>query len=98
MLFDRQDWATGVYMSGVNQLDQIRQLKQQIANAMSSGDPRQIASLSYQMQGLNSQEQEITDKMMRAQHVHDEFVSLAKGMLDIITKTNDALIRNMRTG
>lgn len=95
-LFNRQDFVTGIYASGAQQLEELRQAKSQILAEMSGADAKKTTELNYKMQDLNSSEREITDKMMRAQHYQDEFVNMVKGMIDKQMQTTDNIIRNMR--
>lgn len=95
-LFNRQDFVTGIYASGAQQLEELRQAKSQILSEMAGADAKKTTELNYKMQDLNSSEREITDKMMRAQHYQDEFVNMVKGMIDKQMQTTDNIIRNMR--
>lgn len=95
-LFNRQDFVTGIYTSGTQQLDDIRRMRQQILEEMAGADPKTVTMLNYKMQDLSGMEREVTDKMMRAQHYQNEFVNMVKGMIDVQMRTSDAIVRNMR--
>ncbi len=95
-LFGRQDFVTGIYGAGAAELDRIRRARAEITAALAGADPKQVMLLNAKMQDLNTSEREITDKMMRAQHYQDEFVSLVKGMIDVQMRTTDAIVKNMR--
>jgi len=85
----------GIAAEGVAMLDQIKARKNAILAEMQGlgDDPdsmRKMYALQQEMQMAGTDEQQVMDKIMRGQHAHDEFMGLAKGLID---KENDTIAR-----
>jgi len=76
-----------VSAQGVAMLDQIRGEKMKILAELQSlgNDPQSMSKVYALQQELSmrgTDEQQVMDKIMQAQHAHDEFLGYAKGLID----------------
>ncbi len=90
----------GIAAAGMAEFERIREAKMRILTEMQGlgdrpEDMRRITILQQQLSMIGTDEQQITDKMMRATHAADELKTLIKGLIDKENEDRYRMISNI---